>query len=102
MRLGMLIACYCPAMSAIQIKNVPPELHERLRERARREGRNLSEYALEVLERDLALPTTREWLERLKEDEPVQGITSENIVELIHEGRVERDEQILRARSGRD
>jgi plasmid stability protein len=89
-------------MSAIQIKNVPTELHERLRERARRDGRNLSEYALDVLERDLAVPTTREWLERLREDEPVTGITSEEIVSLIHEGRAERDEQILRALSGRD
>jgi plasmid stability protein len=89
-------------MSAIQIKNVPPELHDRLRARARREGRNLSEYALDVLERDLALPTTREWLERLREDEPVPGIASEEIVGLIDEGRAERDEQILRAISDRD
>ncbi len=89
-------------MGAIQIKNVPPDLHERLRERARREGRNLSEYALAVLERDLATPTTREWLERLKQDEPVRGITSEDIVSLIHQGRAERDEQILGALSDRD
>jgi len=89
-------------MSAIQIKNVPPELHARLRERARREGRNLSEHALSVLERDLALPTTREWLERLRQDEPVEGIGSEDIVRLIHEGRAERDEQILRALSDGD
>jgi plasmid stability protein len=98
----MTISCYCHAVSAIQIKNVPPELHERLRERARREGRNLSEYTLDVLERDLALPTTREWLERLREDEPVPDITSEEIVSLIHEGRAERDEQILRAISDGD
>ncbi len=89
-------------MSAIQIKNVSPELHERLRERARREGRNLSEYILDVLVRDLSVPTTREWLERLKQDEPVLDITSAEIVSLIHEGRDERDEQILRALSGRD
>lgn len=89
------------AMSAIQIKNVPPELHERLRERARREGRNLSDYALGVLERDLAVPTTREWLQRLRQDEPVQGMGSE-VVRLIHEGRAERDEQILRALAAGD
>ncbi|HLM85798.1 MAG TPA: hypothetical protein VK272_06385 [Solirubrobacteraceae bacterium] len=89
-------------MSAIQIKNVPPELHERLRKRARREGRNLSEYALDVLTRDLALPTTREWLERLRRDEPVEGISSEEIVRSIDEGRAERDEQILRALSDGD
>jgi len=84
-------------MSAIQIKNVPPELHERLRIRARREGRNLSEYVLSVLDRDLAVPTKREWLESLRRDEPVTGVTSEEIVNLIHEGRDERDEQIRRA-----
>jgi plasmid stability protein len=84
-------------MSAIQIKNVPPELHERLRIRARREGRNLSEYVLNVLERDLTLPSKREWLEELSRDEPVTGVTSEEIVNLIHEGRDERDEQIRRA-----
>jgi antitoxin FitA len=88
-------------MSAIQIKNVPAELHEQLRARARREGRNLSEYALSVLERDLAVPTTHEWLERLQQDEPVTDIDSEYIVRLIHEGRAERDEQILRALAAR-
>jgi plasmid stability protein len=89
-------------MSAIQIKNVPAELHERLRERAQREGRNLSEYALRVLARDLMRPTTREWLEGLKQDEPVRGITSEDIVSSIQEGRAERDEQILRSLPDRD
>ena len=89
-------------MSAIQIKNVPPELHEQLRERARREGRNLSEYALAVLERDLAVPTTREWLERLRQDEPVEAIGSDEVISAIHEGRAERDEQILRALSAGD
>jgi plasmid stability protein len=89
-------------MSAIQIKNVPPALHERLRERARREGRNLSEYALGVLERDLAMPSTREWLERLQQDEPVRDVTSEEVTSLIDEGRAERDEQVLRAFSRRD
>lgn len=84
-------------MSAIQIKNVPPELHERLRIRARREGSNLSEYVLSILDRDLAVPTKREWLESLRRDEPVTGVTSEEIVNLIHEGRDERDEQIRRA-----
>jgi hypothetical protein len=93
----MRYACYIHAMSAIQVKEVPPELHERLRERARSEGRSLSEYLLYLIERDLALPTTREWLDRLESREPVTGITSEEIVASIHEGRAERDAQILKA-----
>jgi plasmid stability protein len=88
-------------VSAIQIKNVSPELHERLRQRARSEGRNLSDYARGVLERDLATPTTRAWLERLRGDEPVADISSEEIVGLIDEGRSERDEHVLLAASRR-
>jgi plasmid stability protein len=89
-------------MSAIQIKNVPPELHERLRERARREGRNMSDYALEVLRRDLALPTTREWLELLRQDEPVNVSSPQETVDLVHAGRAERDERISRAVADHD
>ena len=89
----MLLACYYHAVSAIQIKNVPPEFHDRLRERAQQEGRSLSEYALRVLGRDLSKPTTREWLDRLRQDPPTD-ITSEEIVNSIHEGRAERDEQL--------
>jgi plasmid stability protein len=84
-------------MSAIQVKEVPAELHERLRARARSEGRSLSDYVLYVLERDLAMPTTREWLAQVKQSEPVTGISREAIVELIHEGREQRDEQIRAA-----
>ncbi|HLH14780.1 MAG TPA: hypothetical protein VKV16_08310 [Solirubrobacteraceae bacterium] len=89
-------------MSAIQIKNVPPELHERLRERARRERQSLGEYVLAVLERDLATPTTREWLERLRADEPVRGVDAEEIAGLIGEGRAQRDEHVLGALADRD
>jgi plasmid stability protein len=89
-------------MSAIQVKDVPLELHERLRARARAEGRSLSDYVLYVLERDLAMPTMREWLEGVQEDEPVTGISSAEIVAAIHEGRAEHDAQIQRTISDRD
>jgi plasmid stability protein len=81
-------------VSAIQIKNVPEGLHAELRERAHRHGQSLSDYVRRLIEVDLALPTTEEWLERVRMREPVRGISSERIVELIHEGRRERDEQI--------
>jgi antitoxin FitA len=89
-------------VSAIQIKNVPSDVHEQLRSRARREGRNLGDYVLGVLERELATPSTREWLDSLREDEPVHDIAPRDVVELIEAGRAERDEQILRAVSTRD
>jgi uncharacterized protein YfaS (alpha-2-macroglobulin family) len=86
-------------MSAIQVKNVPDDLHERLRARARAEGRSMSDYVLYVLERDLALPTTREWLEELKRSDPVTNVSREDILAALHEGREERDEQIRAALS---
>jgi antitoxin FitA len=84
-------------VSAIQIKNVSEDVHAKLRDRARRQGRTLSEYVRRLIEIDLALPTTEEWLERVRQREPVRGIAGERIVELIHEGRRERDEQIRNA-----
>jgi antitoxin FitA len=96
-RKSMKKSCYHHAVSAIQIKNVSEDVHTRLRDRARRQGRSLSEYVRRLIEIDLALPTTEEWLERVKRREPVRGISSERIAELIHEGRRERDEQIRNA-----
>lgn len=61
----------------------------------------MSEYVLDVLRRDLAVPTTREWLDRLALDEPT-GVSSERIVESIHEGRDERSVQLTRAFADRD
>lgn len=84
-------------MSAIQIKNVPESVHTELRERAHKQGQSLSDYVRRLIEVDLALPTPDEWLERVRTRKPVRGISSERIVELIHEGRRERDEQIADA-----
>lgn len=89
-------------MSAIQIKDVPAELHQRLRERAREQGQSLSQYALGVIQRDLALPNTRDWLRQIAEDDPVGRVSSEEVVDLIREGRAERDDQLLRTLADRD
>lgn len=98
----MLVACHAHSVSAIKVKNVPPELHKRLRARARTEGRNLSDYVLDVLERDLLAPSMREWLDRLARDEPVSNLSSEEIVATIHSGREGRDAQIRGALADRD
>jgi plasmid stability protein len=89
-------------VSAIQVKNVPPQLHERLRARARADGRNLSEYVLDVLERDLMVPSMREWLARVADDQPVAGLTSAEVLAAIHAGREERDAEISGALAHRD
>ena len=56
----------------IQIRNVPDELHRKLKARAAREGTTLSGYLLSEIEQVAEKPTLRELMERLKHDEPVE------------------------------
>ena len=43
-------------MGAIQVKDVPEELHEALRRRAIQEGMTLADYVLDLIRRDSACP----------------------------------------------
>ena len=68
----MPIACYCHAMSSLQVKNVEPGLHDALRERALHDGKTMSEYVLDLIRRDLRKPSRQEWIERVRRLEPVE------------------------------
>lgn len=74
-------------MSLIQIRNVPEDLHRRLKERAAREGVTLSDLALTELARSMNRPTRQETLERLAEMNP-QHYGGETAAESV---RAERD-----------
>jgi antitoxin FitA len=80
-------------MPSVQVRDVPAELHRRLRERARDERMSISEYVLDLLERDLALPTRREWSDRLATRESVEV----DVVGAIQRGRDERDAELSEA-----
>ena len=54
-------------MKTLQIRNVPDDVHRRLKARAAREGRSLSELALSELRRSLDRPTWDEWFERVQQ-----------------------------------
>jgi antitoxin FitA len=49
----------------VQIRNVPPELHRRLKARAAIEGLSMSDYVLREIRKALDRPTRQEILERL-------------------------------------
>lgn len=83
----------------IQIRNVPDDVHRRLKIRAVEEGQSLSDYLLSEVVHFAALPSLREMRERLTREEPTD-ISSEEIVRAIHEGREERDEAIWRTIGG--
>ena len=50
----------------VQIRNVPPEVHRRLKARAAIEGLSMSDYVLREIRKALDQPTRQEVLERLR------------------------------------
>lgn len=59
-------------MATIQIRNVPPELHRKLKARAAESGRSLSDYLLDELRAVAQRPTIKEWLDEVSRFEPAE------------------------------
>lgn len=57
-------------MSTIQIRNVPEDLHRRLKVRAAQSGHTLSDYLLDELRELAQRPTMREWVAEVATLEP--------------------------------
>jgi hypothetical protein len=53
-------------MTTVQIKNVPPDVHQILRDRARNAGQSLQAYLLAWLEDQASKPTIQELLEQVE------------------------------------
>jgi antitoxin FitA len=66
-------------MTNIQVKNVEPELHQALRERAAAEGRSISEHLLELIRRDLRRPQRAGWLDRAQKLNATGRSSAENL-----------------------
>jgi plasmid stability protein len=91
----MRFACYRRCVAAIQVRNVPPAVHEALRRRAAAEGVGLGEYVLSIVRRDLALPSRREWLDRLAAREPVADVEA---ADALAGTRAEREAELAAGR----
>jgi antitoxin FitA len=70
MRSTCKYACHMPTM--IQIRNVPTNLHRRLKARAALEGMSLSDYLLREVRLAAERPSIEEIKERLATRSPVQ------------------------------
>ena len=70
----------------VQIRNVPTELHRRLKARAAIEGMSMSDFVMRELRKALDRPTRQEILERLRA-QPVRRL-SRRAADVI---RAERD-----------
>jgi len=58
----------------VQIRNVPAELHRRLKVRAATEGISMSDYVLRELRKSLDRPTRQEVIDRLRA-QPVRKLS---------------------------
>jgi len=71
-------------MSALLIKNMPPSLHERLRQRAAVHHRSMNREVISILEHELARPAVTELPPPIKTLKPISG---EEIVRIIRDAR---------------
>ena len=69
----------------IQLRNVPPTLHRKLKSRAALAGMSLSDYLIEIVRRDAERPTVEELVARLRSREPIQSELS--AADIIREQR---------------
>jgi antitoxin FitA len=65
----------------IQLRNVPDELHKKLKVRAAEAGMSLSDYILKDVNARAAQPTMKEWLKKYKRRKPI--ITKESTLETL-------------------
>jgi hypothetical protein len=86
-----------PSMAKmIQIRNVPEDVHRKLKARAERSGMTLSGMLLREVIRLADTPTMEELLERIRQREPVD-ISGDSIVKIIHDGRKARTRSLMQA-----
>ena len=83
-------------MPHLQLKDIPAGTHEALRARAKHDGISMREYVLRLIEADVGKKDTwEETLEKLRTGPKPSG--SPDVVEIIRQGREEREQQILDA-----
>lgn len=76
-------------MSNVQVKNLEPEIHDQLRERAASAGLSISDYVLDLIRRDLRLPSRRQWLAEIA-SLPRHDFSRADVVGALHDERAKR------------
>jgi plasmid stability protein len=77
-------------MANLQIKNLPDDLHQRLRQYSQQHNRTISDIALAALEREMA---RHEWHERLSQRTTTDLGTS--AASLLEQERQERENDLV-------
>ena len=87
----MLEACYFPDMPAIQVKNVPQELHDQLREIADLQKCTIGDVILEAIKQEIKRQKHTQWLDEVFAHPTGLKSTPEERQAFIDELRAERD-----------
>jgi antitoxin FitA len=83
----------------IQIRNVPEDVQQTLKERAAAQGKSLNSFMLELLEREAGVLSKADIVARIKARGPLGKPGGPTAAELIREAREERDAQLMSAGS---
>jgi plasmid stability protein len=77
-------------MTALQIRDLPPEVHRTLKARAAKAGQSLSEYAGQVLRASAQTPTISELTARIRTRGTAGTVSADEVAELIRRERTNR------------
>jgi plasmid stability protein len=91
------------AMPTLHIRNVPAGIVNRLKRRAKKNGRSLNAEIIEALEASVDEEQRREWVSKRLEELRAEYVLPEDApdaVELIRQGREERAREIERRARG--
>lgn len=82
----------------LQVRGIPVALRERLRRRASRKGVSMSQYVVQRLEQDLALPPMDDWLDAVAAL-PKADLADVDTVKLVRDDDSARTEEVTRRSS---
>ena len=89
--MSMLKACYFPDMPAIQVKNVPQELHDQLRHIAELQKCSIGDVIVEAITREIRRRSHTQWLDEVFAHPSGLTSTARERQAFIDELRKERD-----------
>jgi antitoxin FitA len=74
-------------MATVQIKNVPPDVHQVLRDRAGKAGQSLQAYLLAQLEEQASKPTIKELFDRINTERSGGRVSPAYAAKVVREDR---------------
>jgi antitoxin FitA len=74
-------------MANVQVRDVPDDVHRKLKSRAALAGKSLNEFLLERMSEMARVPTVPELAERIRRREPYSGPSSADVIREERERR---------------